>query len=406
MSAITFAVEIDPKKKKSGLHEIRVRMTQSRKHKRFNIGYAIEEKHWNKDKRRVRASHPLSTIINAAITTKVNELEKQYLETIPLHKNISIEELQRKAKNEIGGEDFIAFFRERIATYKNGSTKATVERVCNKLEQFMKGKTLFFAEIDHSFLEKFENHLRKNLNNQDNTVHHNIRTLKAIYNQALVQKRYEPNGISPFFGYKLTKGKTSRNKLQLDEIELIENYELPEGTNIYHAKNFFLLSFYLMGVRASSMIKMKWSNIVGNRCIYTAAKGEKAMDIIIHKKAISILEYYRKANLNKSEYIFPFLKKGEIIDLQNPEHAKKIEALTSLINNNLEKIRERLGITKRITTHVARHSFAYNARKISGNDIYAVQKALGHSSISVTENYFGSEEVIEADELSKKLFGE
>ena len=59
-----------------------------------------------------------------------------------------------------------------------------------------------------------------------------------------------------------------------------------------------------------------------------------------------------------------------------------------------------------MTTHVARHSFAYNARKISGNDIYAVQKALGHSSVSVTENYFGSEEVIEADDLSKKVFGE
>lgn len=404
MSAISFNIELDPKEKKNGKHEIRIRMSQNRKHKRFNVGFAIEKKLWNAEKQQVRATHPLSTIINAAIQTKLMEVQKEYLQSVPLEQPISIAELQKKAKRDVSGGDFVSYFKERLNTYENGSTRRTLEKVLTKLEAYLKGKELFFTEINHDFLDNYVIHLRRVLGNSDSTIHHNVRTLRAIFNQALVSQRYVPKGISPFFGYKLSKGKSNRSKLNMEEIEKIEAFQPAEGTNLFHARNFFLLSYYLLGMRVSSMIKLKWSNIDGNRCRYQAAKGDKPMDVLIPPKGLEILEFYRNANKRGSEYIFPFLKKGEKIDPSSKEDAQKLESITATINKNLKKMASELGIEKNISSHVARHSFAYTARKRTGNDIYAIQKALGHSSVSVTENYFGSEETIEADGLSKLLF--
>jgi len=61
-------------------------------------------------------------------------------------------------------------------------------------------------------------------------------------------------------------------------------------------------------------------------------------------------------------------------------------------------------INKRISTHVARHSFAEIARQKTKNDIYAISKALGHSNISITENYFGQNSERENDALSDIVF--
>lgn len=406
MSNITFTIELDSKLKKNGTQEIRIRMTQNRKHKRFNVGYALEKKHWNEEKKQVRSSHPLSIIINAAIQTRLNQIEMEYLKTIPLEKPITITELQRKAKvgtNNTGG-DFMAYYRERIETYINGSTKRTMKRLYSKLETYLDGKTVHFSEINHEFLENYERYLTK-LGNNANTTHHNIRTIRTIFNRAVKTRRYVYDGASPLYGYELKKGKSTRSKLTAEEIELIEKYETPQKSgNLFNSKNFFLLCYYLMGVRAKSMITMKWSNILGNRCIYTAVKGGKPVNVIIPEKAQEILRICRTNNINNSEYIFPFLKKGEEINYDSEADAKRIEVIESLINNNLRKIKDTLKIQKKLTTHVARHSFAYTARKKSGGDIYAVQKALGHSSIAITENYFNSDETVEADELSKLMF--
>ena len=59
---------------------------------------------------------------------------------------------------------------------------------------------------------------------------------------------------------------------------------------------------------------------------------------------------------------------------------------------------------KKISSHIARHSFADYAR-IKGIGIYDISKLLGHSSISVTERYLASLDISSSSESMKKLFG-
>ena len=90
--------------------------------------------------------------------------------------------------------------------------------------------------------------------------------------------------------------------------------------------------------------------------------------------------------------------------LTGKELLRKISAINSNINNQLAELSVELDFDKKITTHVARHSFAYNVRRKSNNDIYAVQKALKHSFTFTTEAYFDAKEEENSDNLAKLMF--
>ncbi|MDB4539451.1 tyrosine-type recombinase/integrase [Saprospiraceae bacterium] len=67
----------------------------------------------------------------------------------------------------------------------------------------------------------------------------------------------------------------------------------------------------------------------------------------------------------------------------------RISSRTTKINELLKNIASKAGIDKRLTSHVARHSFAEIAR-VKGVPLYDISKALGHSSLAITEQYLSS----------------
>jgi site-specific recombinase XerD len=393
MSQITFHNELDPKMNKFGLQEIRIRMTQARKHKRFNVGYAIKKTEWNAEAQQVSKAHNLYIIINAAIKTKRQEIEEEYLKSIPLKQHITLSQLYRKAKSDILGISYIAYYQDYVTTkVPNGGTEIAFLSVLNKLKTFIKNKDLHFEEITFEFIQQFLHHLQQ-IGNSTNTVHNNFKTVRSIYNHAVKERKFTPTFVSPFYGHDVKRKKVVRNKLDATEIERLENLEIKPNIQKYHAKNFFLLSYYLLGVRSSSMIKMKWENIVGDRCLYQPAKGQSMQNVKIGKKAREILDIYEakhKTKPDKNEYIFNFMRGCK--NLKGKDLIKKISAINTNINNQLAEISAELQLNKKITTHVARHSFAYNAR-IKSN-----------SSVVVTEAYFESEDNSDADNLSSLMF--
>ena len=402
MPTITFTTELHHRANELGRHALMIRMTQDRKHKRKEIGYEIEKRHWNIKKKQVRSSHPLYVIINAAIAAKKQELEKKYLEAIAVNPTITMQELQEKPKIDYAGPSYTDFYYSFIANdVKNGNTGSGMRSTINKLTRFK--SQILFAEIDGMFISNYREHLQS-LGNNQTTVSLDLSYMRRVYNEAMKKGVYMPVGMSPFWNMTLKNAKFTRTKLTTEQINEIQNLDLSERIEAFaHSRNIFIFCYYLLGVRISSMVAMRWSSIEGNRCKYEAAKGQKKMDAIITKKAQEILELYRKPDSKPSDFIFPFLKPNTPVDFSE-KFAKTMKIKVKRINEHLKEIAKILEFDFKITTHVARSSFAYNARKLSGGDIYAVQKALGHSSISTTERYFGSDETIEADNLANLMF--
>ena len=75
----------------------------------------------------------------------------------------------------------------------------------------------------------------------------------------------------------------------------------------------------------------------------------------------------------------------------------------SLVNNGLKIIHDKLGLTKPLTTHIARHTFARLAKEVH-LDNSLVQGLLKHSSLSTTEKYMGRFSTDAQDEALKAVF--
>jgi integrase len=161
----------------------------------------------------------------------------------------------------------------------------------------------------------------------------------------------------------------------------------------------FLFAFYNAGIRISDILLMTWDNIQEGRLVYTMYKTSKPHSLTLKEKPLAILEKYKGKN---ESYIFPFL--SDRYDYSDPifKH-NQIGAKTALINKYLKEIATKAKISKNVTTHTARHSFADIARQKTDN-IYNLSKALGHSSLKITESYLASFDDQAVDDTLNKMF--
>jgi integrase len=253
------------------------------------------------------------------------------------------------------------------------------------------------------FLNRYRQYL-KSLGNKPNTIHSNFSKLRGIYNEAVTSGHFAPEHGNPFDMIRIKKQKSSRTKLTKEEIEKIWNHEIRPEINAFHAKNVFLFSFYMQGIRFADVIQLTWSQIRDGRYEYVARKTEKPRSIRLHRRASEILDFYRLPGQASGDYVFPFLKEKIRSRFSEDEWFKVLSAVNAIIGKNLKKIAIDAQVPH-FSMHVARHSFAEIARQETG-DIYAVSEALDHSSVSVTENYFASAKRDENDAFSDKVYGE
>ncbi len=131
---------------------------------------------------------------------------------------------------------------------------------------------------------------------------------------------------------------------------------------------------YSSGLRVSELVKLKTENInlKEKTAIVKAGKGNKDRIIILSEKWCKEIKKYLKTKKIKSEYVF------------SKKNGKKIS--TDTIQRIIRKATKKANITKHITPHKLRHSFATHLLE-EGENIRKIQELLGHSNISTTQIY-------------------
>lgn len=141
-----------------------------------------------------------------------------------------------------------------------------------------------------------------------------------------------------------------------------------------------LETLYSCGLRVSEAVNLKISNLhleVG--FIRVTGKGDKERLVPIGSDATKYIKSYRD-----NVRVHLDIKKGnEDILFLNRRGAKLSRVMIFLIIKDLAK---KAGITKNISPHTFRHSFATHLVE-GGADLRAVQEMLGHESITTTEIY-------------------
>ena len=164
------------------------------------------------------------------------------------------------------------------------------------------------------------------------------------------------------------------NVLSIEEVDrLLEapDVSTPEGIR----DKAMLEVIYATGLRVSELVglRMDGLNLESGfvRCI---GKGDKERVVPLGASAVDAVAIYLKSARPKvaSEYVFPTAK-GRLMTRDDFEATVKAYGV-------------KVGITKRLTPHVLRHSFATHLLE-RGADLRAVQMMLGHANIATTEIY-------------------
>jgi len=167
--------------------------------------------------------------------------------------------------------------------------------------------------------------------------------------------------------------------LSFDEIEKIItaiDMSTPDGTR----NRAILETMYSCGLRVSETVNLKLSNLyLDIGFVRVIGKGDKERLIPVGSDAINHIKIYKE---NIRNHITP-KKNNEDIVFLNRFGSGLSRVMIFYIIKDLAK---KAGITKIISPHTFRHSFATHLVE-GGADLRAVQEMLGHESITTTEIY-------------------
>lgn len=139
--------------------------------------------------------------------------------------------------------------------------------------------------------------------------------------------------------------------------------------------------FFSTGLRVSELTKLKIENINLNKDEFSVrGKGSKLRVVFLSPEAKQWIEEYLKARQDVNPYLFISHDKA------SAGRDEQLNLTPRSVQRLVQKYSKVAGITKQVTPHTMRHSYATDLL-MSGADIRSVQAMLGHSSITTTQVY-------------------
>ena len=166
--------------------------------------------------------------------------------------------------------------------------------------------------------------------------------------------------------------------------EILTEYEQEQLINIFNTRYFnsfrnrtMIKLFLASGLRLSEMINLRWKdiNLMTGQLKVIEGKGSKDRILWISESIVEELRNWKEKQsqkLSRCEYVFTTSSKKKLDDRN--------------IRRMVAEYSEKAGITKNVSPHTFRHTFASDLLRATKN-IRLVQKALGHEDLSTTMIY-------------------
>lgn len=377
----TLAIIRTNKKNSAGLVPIYVRITIDGKSVELSSKIYILPTLWLKGKGKVKGNTEEVRTINHSI--KVLELKakeayhsllekgkpltalaiKNYILGIE-GKRHSLLTIFESHTNEIQAKIDIDFAE---ATYKK--YKTTLKYLRNFVKAYYSVEDILLKDLNHLFITDFELYLKTQCACHQNGVLKHMQRLRKVIYIALKNDWLEKD---PFIRYSIKKAPSNREYLTSEEMQAIEEKEF-KIERLQIVKDLFLFTCYT-GLAFSDMQSLTENNlrkgIDGEMWIFTERKKtNKPSNIPLLPQAKAILDKYQNHVVSKNKYKL----------LPVPSNQK--------LNAYLKEIADLCGITKNLTVHMGRHTFATTITLSNNVPIETVSKMLGHSDLRTTQIY-------------------
>lgn len=370
-----------PKNYQSGPMPVYLRFTVDGKRSEATIGRTCEPSRWNNKAGRLTGTKEDVRALNNyldGLQSKAFDCHR----VMTLHNElITAETLRNKFIGKVDNVRTItAVFADHNQKMQNlvgqEFEKSTLQRYATCLmhiKDFMQWQfnvsDLPVTKISFSFLNDFEYYLRSIRKCGNNSA------IKYIKNFGKIVRICLGNGwltVDPYLNYKPKTSKVNRIALTKDELKALSEKEMPME-RLKLVKDIFLFSCYT-GLAYVDVSKLKRSEVLrgidGESWIYTNRKKTDTLSRIpLLPSALEIMErYHENPQCQCDNKVLPVLSNQKM-------------------NAYLKEIADLSGISKVLTFHIARHTFATTITLNNGVPIESVAKMMGHTNIKTTQIY-------------------
>jgi len=374
--------------------KLALRITRNRVSRTISTSYVLSSDEWDENRQTVNRLKQCSYTRKTEVE-KINEnLQKDLLlirksaEILEARRgDYSSQDLADSFRKQRQGQLFCEYIDRKVQNLndaKRFGTAHTYRYAAVSLRKFLGGKDICIDKVTAGLMKNYEQYLQTE-HKSKNTISCYMRSLRAAYNQALNENVFIPEETksNPFSGVFTGNAKTLKRAISAKDILLLTtlslNPSIPQSLSF--SRDLFLFSFYTQGMSFSDMANLKTENIKDGFIRYNRKKTGQQVTVELETCMKEIIGRYSDC---KSNLIFPLLR--EYSDCSESVQWEKTRAALAAHNKNLDKLAGLTGISNRLTSYVARHSWASIASQ-KGVPVATISRGMGHESEKTTRIY-------------------
>ena len=254
------------------------------------------------------------------------------------------------------------------------NTLQSYKRDLKQFRKFLESYSLHYNKVNEEDINLYIKELQEN-GKKASSISRAIASIRSFYQFVLKRKKIKRNPTANIKSPKIEKRVPS--VLTSKEVELL--LDQPKDVDLKGTRDKAMLEFaYATGMRVTEIISLDIDNVNLDEGYVTCKTGNKQRTIPLGTMALNALkEYIEDARdiLIKDEN-----QKALFVNVNGGRLTR--QGFWKII----KYYKEQAHITKDITPHVLRHSFATHLLQ-NGADLKAIQTMLGHSDISSTQVY-------------------
>lgn len=259
-------------------------------------------------------------------------------------------------------------------------TSGTYRSTLRSFKEFRGGRDVRLKELNASLVKQFENYL-KSKEVCLNTISFYMRILRAVYNKAISDGLIREDHY-PFRKVFTGVERTVKRAVTRDTVLRLLQLDLRRKPNLDLARDLFLFSMFTRGMSFVDVAHLLKTNLSGDEIVYKRKKTGQRIRVRLLPSVREIIEKHRIED-EKVPFLFPVC--------YCPWTHKEISYESALrkYNKALKDLSGMLGLDKPLSSYVARHTWATQAKK-QGVSLSVISEAMGHTSENTTRIYLAS----------------
>ena len=389
-------------KRKDGTYPVSLRIIKNMRSKYCSSGLYAKKEEWDEQAERFISNKkvcPMNKEYNARLMELAGRAKMIELNFDRDSIDWTLNQFEDAFLHKSKQGKFLDYVNKCVATMKDtghiGNAKVWEKSIYNLRLFDKKLDTRTFQEIDIKYVNAYNAFMEKK-GWCGNTRKHNMKTLRAVLNKAILEKEYNASSY-PFGkgGFCISALEEETKKRYLSDVSLNKLMNMKSKSKVNEiARHLFLFSYFCFGMSYIDMANLKKSNIqieggkeyiMYKRQKTRHSKGAKFIKVPINNDLRALLVWFKENTVLIEDYLLPIIS----INYEGEKLYEHQRRRLAIYNKHLKNMAEELQLPEKLTSYVSRHSMAMTLQE-DGTPREIISQIMGHKDLKTTNTYLDS----------------